>query len=76
MKEILLTQIKNQGEAVVVSILAGQTATKRLVDMGLTPKTRIKVLEKAFSGPLEVKVRGSNLVLGKGLAEKILVKPL
>lgn len=76
MKEISLTQIKSQGEAVIISILAGQIATKRLVDMGLIPKTHVKVLNKAFLGPLEIKVRGSNLVLGRNLAKKILVKPL
>jgi ferrous iron transport protein A len=75
-EELSLTQIKEQKEAVIASIAGGQQATKRLVDMGLTPGTRIKLLRKAFWGPLEIEVRGSRLVLGRGLAVKILVKPL
>lgn len=74
MNEFSLIQAKEQKWVMVVSIAGGQVATKRLVDMGLTPGTRIKLLKKAFFGPLEIEVRGSRLVLGRGLATKILVK--
>ncbi len=48
---------------------------KRLIDMGLTPGTRVTVVRSApFHGPLEVLVRGSRLALGRGMAEKILVE--
>ncbi|MCK4933800.1 ferrous iron transport protein A [Candidatus Bathyarchaeota archaeon] len=48
---------------------------KRLEDMGLTPGTRIKVVKSApFNGPLELQVRGSRLALGRGMAERILVR--
>jgi ferrous iron transport protein A len=74
MNEFSLIQAKEQKWVMIVSIAGGQVATKRLVDMGLTPGTRIKLLKKAFFGPLEIEVRGSRLVLGRGLATKILVK--
>jgi Fe2+ transport system protein FeoA len=49
---------------------------KRLMDMGLTPGTRVTVMESApFNGPLEVSVRGSRLALGRGMAKRILVEP-
>jgi len=48
---------------------------KRLMDMGLTPGTRVTVVKSApFHGPLEVSVRGSRLALGRGMAERIFVE--
>jgi len=44
--------------------------------MGLTPGTEVTVVGAApFHGPLEILVRGSNLALGRGIAEKIFVEP-
>ena len=48
---------------------------RRVMDMGLTPGTRVTIVKSApFSCPLEVLVRGSRLVLGRGMAEKIFVE--
>ena len=48
---------------------------KRLMDMGLTPGTKVTVVKAApFHGPFEVLVRGSRLALGRGMAERILVE--
>lgn len=48
---------------------------KRLMEMGLTPGTEVTVIKAApFRGPVEVLVRGSRLALGRGMAERILVK--
>ena len=48
---------------------------KRLVDMGLTPGTKITVVKSApFRGPIEVSVRGSRLALGRGMARRIFVE--
>lgn len=50
---------------------------KRLMDMGLTPGTKVTVVKSApFHGPLEVLVRGSRLVLGRGMAERILMEKI
>jgi len=74
-KELFLINIKSGEDAEIISILGGQMVNKRLSDLGLTPGTKIKVLRKApFWGPIEIEVRGSKLVLGRGLASKILVK--
>jgi len=74
MKEFSLIQAKENEEVAIVSLLVGQIATKRLADMGLVSDTKIKILRKAPFGPIEIEVRGSKLVLGRGLAAKILVK--
>ncbi|KYH41221.1 MAG: iron repressor [Candidatus Bathyarchaeota archaeon B26-1] len=48
---------------------------KRLVDMGLTPGTRVTVIKSApFRGPIEILVRGSRLALGRGMAERVYVE--
>ena len=70
-----LINLENGQEGVINSIAGGFRATKRLADLGLTPDTVVEVLKKApFSGPLLIKVRGSNLILGKGLAAKVFVR--
>jgi len=53
----------------------GRIFEKRLLDMGLTPGTRVTVVKSApFHGPLEILVRGSRLALGRGMAKRILVE--
>ena len=72
---INLTSLKKNQHAVIVAITAGHKPAKRLADMGLTPNTPIMIVRKTlFCGTIEVKVRGSNLILGKSIASKILVK--
>ncbi len=75
MDNISLTTLKEGQEGKVISIINGRTAEKRLADLGLTPGTLLKVVKKApLFGPIIIEVRGSKLVLGRGLASKVLVK--
>ena len=72
-----LYRLEKNCPAIIVELTAGNKSSKRLADLGLTPKTEIKVLRKTlFCGPLEIEARGTKIVLGKGLATKILVKKL
>jgi len=66
-----LAEAKEGREIKIVSIKVGLQAAKRLSDLGLIPDTKIKVLKKAIFGPIEIELRGSKLVLGRGLANKI-----
>lgn len=65
-----------RGESGVVALLdCGRGACRRLMDMGLTPGTKVTVVRRSTSvGPIEISVRSSTLALGRGLAEKIFVK--
>ncbi len=57
-------------------IRGGHTVLQRLLDMGLTPNTKITLLKVApFDGPIEVSVRGSKLAIGRGIATKVFVDP-
>lgn len=70
-----LIDMKNGDEGDVFSIDGGARAVKRLEDMGLTPGTKVKVMRSApFSGPVEICVRDSCLVIGRGMASKIFLK--
>jgi DtxR family Mn-dependent transcriptional regulator len=74
----LLTELSNMkpGETGKVAFLRGGTkACQRLLDMGLTNGAEVEVINAApFNGPLEVSVRGTNLALGRGLAEKVFIE--
>ena len=51
----------------------GKDLVRRLADMGITPGVQLTVIENHRPGPVLVSLRGSRLVLGQGMAEKILV---
>ena len=79
--KVPLTSLKKGEAGTVASISAGRGKgggfgfEKRLMDMGLTPGTRVTVVKSApFHGPFEVLVRGSRLALGRGMAKRIFVE--
>ena len=70
-----LIEIKDGQAGIIVSVLGGKMLTKRLADLGLTSGTEIKVIGRTlFSGPVQIEVNGSRVVIGKGLASKIAVE--
>ena len=78
-REVALTALREEETGTVCSIRTehgrGRVFEKRLMDMGLTPGTRITVVKSApFHGPIEIRVRGSRLALGRGMAERIFVE--
>lgn len=56
----------------LVSINGGRSITQRLVELGLTPGTNIKVIQDS-GGPLIINVRRSKIALGRAMAEKLFV---
>jgi DtxR family transcriptional regulator, Mn-dependent transcriptional regulator len=59
-----------------ISFIRGEhKVLQRLLDMGLTPGTRIKVVKVApMDGPVELAVRGSKLALGQDIACNVFVE--
>lgn len=59
-----------------ISFIRGEhKILQRLLDMGLTPGTKIQVVKIApMDGPVEVAVRGSKLALGKDIACNVFVE--
>lgn len=65
-----------QGEKLVIQdILGGAGVRMRLLTMGLRQGDRIDVVTNISKGQLVIAVEGKRYVLGRGLAQKILVKP-
>jgi Fe2+ transport system protein FeoA len=60
--------------ATVVGVRAGCGLTRRLADMGLVPGTNLRVTTCQIPGPIIIELRGSKLVLGHGIAQKIIVE--
>jgi Fe2+ transport system protein FeoA len=81
-----LTHLKDGESGVVISFNVSSSRhrgrhhhlwafQKRLEDMGLTPGAKVTVVKSApFHGPIELQVRGSRLAVGRGMAERILVR--
>ncbi|HIE51403.1 MAG TPA: ferrous iron transport protein A [Armatimonadetes bacterium] len=74
MRPLSLMHPGERGE--IVGLQGGRGLVSRLNALGLTVGTEIEVVNNAFVGPLIVLVRDSRLVLGRGEANKIIVRPL
>ena len=66
--------IVQEGRTVrLVSVEAGQELQCRLAAMGLVPGVEIEVLRCFMRGPFLVLVKGSRVMLGRGMAQRIRV---
>jgi ferrous iron transport protein A len=57
----------------LVGVQAGRGLQARLAAMGLVPGMELDVVANAMGGPLVVAINGTRLVLGRGMAHKIMV---
>lgn len=79
MKEVELKSLSKipEGRTVeLVRVNAGYGLNNRLAAMGLLPRMRIKVINNHHPGPFVVELRGARMALGRGMANKIVVKEL
>ena len=73
---VAISSLKEGQHGKIAFIRGGRNMVQRLLDMGLTPGTRICVVRIApLGGPVELAVRDSKLAIGKGVASKIFVEP-
>ncbi|MFW9820350.1 MAG: ferrous iron transport protein A [Candidatus Thorarchaeota archaeon] len=70
-----LVEFVNGKKFIVQTVNTGYHAKRRLSCLGIIPGVEI-IKKKAapFRGPIEIIVMGSSLVIGRGLASKIIVK--
>lgn len=62
-------------EVKVVGFESGCRSKERLLQLGIIPGVVLKIKRLApFSGPLIVSIEGSDVVLGRGIAKKIIVE--
>jgi len=59
----------------VLSINGGRGVVSNLYSLGIYPGSVIKVSNKSFfHGPLKVSINGTQVALGRGISEKVLVE--
>ncbi|HEX9260962.1 MAG TPA: metal-dependent transcriptional regulator [Candidatus Bathyarchaeia archaeon] len=77
-REQHLVSISNlkEGKQGKVSFVRGEHKTlQRLLDMGLTPGTNVRILRVApLNGPTEIGVRGTKIALGQDIASNVFIE--
>jgi len=75
--EILpLTMIPPGKEVTLIAIRGGRGLRRRLTDMGMNEGIRLRVIQTQPPGPCIIAVGNTRLVLGHGMAQKIMVQPV
>ena len=60
----------------IVSIFGGRGLAKKLLEMGIRPGEIIKIVSNSFGGPILLAINNSRIGIGRGMAGKIIIKPL
>lgn len=77
MKNLLPLSMVSPGQEVTLAVIhGGRGLRRRLIDMGLNEGVRLRVVEAQSSGPCLIAIGGTRLMLGHGMAQKILVQPV
>ena len=73
-QERLLSKVKAGEKVKIVNIESGGGVRSKLTAMGLLPESEIMVISNGHPGPFVISVKNSRLMLGRGMAGKIVVK--
>lgn len=68
-----LAFVRKGNRVQIVRVDAGQGLRARLTAMGLIPETVIDALMNSSKGPLVISLKGSRIILGHVIAQKIMV---
>ena len=71
---MVLSRIDPDQEVTLIDITGGRGIRSKLYSMGLVPGVSLRVLNRNSHGPLIVSVKDSRLVIGQGMASKIIVE--
>ncbi len=71
-----LSMLSSGKNALVRKLAEGENARKRLMAMGFIPGTDIKIVRNDRRGPLIISLLNSRVVVGRGIAQKILVEEI
>ena len=69
-----LTELKDGDKVVITGIEGGRHARKKLMDLGLIPGVPVTVIRRAGRNPMVLSVMGRQIVIGRGMAEKVRVR--
>jgi len=68
-----LSTVRSGQRVTLAGIEAGRSLNSRLSAMGLVPNVEITVISNNHPGPFVILVKRSKVVLGRGMAQKIMV---
>ena len=68
-----LTMVNEGKKAILRSIEGGRQLRGRLAALGLLPGAELEVVQNSGHGPFVVAVKGSRIVIGRGMAARISV---
>lgn len=71
---IALSDVMSKGTVTVVRLAGGTQFRSKIASLGMLPGMPINLLQHNRRGPVLISVFGETLMLGEGMAEKILVK--
>ncbi len=69
-----LTMVNEGTRAILRSIEGGRQLRGRLAALGLLPGSELEVIQNSGHGPFVVSVKGSRVVIGRGMAARIAVE--
>lgn len=73
-QEMTLDVAAEHQELKVTEIMGSQAQKTRMLQMGLTPGTHVRILRRApLADPVEIKVRGTHMVLRRDECQNIRV---
>ncbi len=72
---VALTELAPGRAGLILQLEGGQGLVGRLVALGFTPGSAVRVLRNDGHGPLLVQVLDSQIALGRGQAAKVWVRP-
>lgn len=72
-EEMPLSKLASGESGILKSYMGGRGMLGRCLSMGFTPGSLVKMLENFGSGPVLVKAHDTEVALGRGIAEKIVV---
>ena len=70
---VYLSTVKSGRKVKLVGVEAGRGLNSRLAAMGLLPNVEITVVNNSHPGPFVISFKGSRIMLGRGMADKITV---
>jgi len=74
---IYLSEADDHAELRILLIMGGWGVRRSLNQMGIQPGDRVRVLRRApFGGPVLIDNHGTQVAVGRGMAEKIRVEVL
>ncbi len=68
-----LAAVKPGKRVFIIGLTAGDGLRGRLAALGLVPGAQVEVITNSARGPFIISVKGSRIVLGHGMAQKIMV---